>query len=73
MHRRIALAPDLSHALDQLAHETERSISDLAEEAVCDLLKKHRRPRSLLEALRESTRRHPANDPHPPRAKRRSR
>jgi hypothetical protein len=73
VHRRIALAPDASHALDQLAHDTGRSIHDLADEAICDLLKKHRRPRSLLEALRQSTRQHPANDPQPARAKRRSR
>jgi predicted transcriptional regulator len=73
VHRRIALAPDTSHALDQLAHETGRSVHDLADEAICDLLKKYRRPRSLLEALRESTRQHPANDPHPPRVRRRSR
>jgi hypothetical protein len=43
----------------------------LAEEAFSDLLKKHRRPVSLREALRASARLHPANDLLPPRARRR--
>jgi hypothetical protein len=38
------------------------SIQELAEEAFRDLLKKHRRPTTLEEMLRESTRMHPAND-----------
>jgi len=72
MGRRIEAKPQTWHALDELAREEDRSVHSLAEEAFADLLKKHRRPRSLLEALRESARRHPANDSEPPRAKRRS-
>jgi hypothetical protein len=60
------------HALDELSQETGRSIDSLAEEAYGDLLRKHRRPRTLLEALRASTRQHPANDLAPPRERRRS-
>jgi predicted transcriptional regulator len=70
--RRIELSPETWHALDALSRDTDRSVHSLAEEAFRDLLKKHRRPRSLLEALRESTRQHPANDHAPPRARRRS-
>jgi hypothetical protein len=70
--RRIALRPETWHAFDDLSRDTGRSPDSLAEEALRDLLKKHRRPRSLLEALRESARQHPANDPDPPRARRRS-
>jgi hypothetical protein len=49
-------------ALDELSSEEGRSVHSLAEEAFGDLLRKHRRPRSLLEALRQSARQHPAND-----------
>jgi hypothetical protein len=70
--RRIELRPETWHALDALSRDSDRSVHGLVDEAVGDLLKKHRRPRSLLEALRESTRQHPANDRDPPRARRRS-
>ena len=50
-------------ALDMLARESMRDFQELADEAFADLLKKHRRPVSLKEALRESVRRQPANDP----------
>jgi hypothetical protein len=68
--RRIQLRLQTWHALDELAHEFSCSVHSLAEEAFRDLLKKHRRPVSLREALRASTRLHPANDCEPPRAKR---
>jgi hypothetical protein len=42
-----------------------RDFQELADEAFADLLKKHHRPVTLKEALRESARRHPANDPVP--------
>jgi len=70
--RRIELRPETWHALDELSRDTGRSVHSLADEAVGDLLRKHRRPRSLLEALRESARQHPANDRDPPRVRRRS-
>ena len=50
-------------ALDMLAREGMRDFQELADEAFTDLLKKHRRPISLKDALRESVRRQPANDP----------
>jgi hypothetical protein len=70
--RRIEASPETWHALEALSRDEDRSLDSLAEEAFADLLKKHRRPRSLLEALRESARRHPANDSAPSRARRRS-
>ena len=53
-------------ALDTLARDNNRSFEELAGEAFADLLKKHRRPTTLKEALRESARREPANDAQPP-------
>lgn len=70
--RRIELSSETWHALDALSRDEGRSVHDLAEEAFRDLLRKHRRPRSLLEALRESARQLPANDCEPPRVRRRS-
>ncbi|MEA2986788.1 MAG: hypothetical protein QOD94_3042 [Alphaproteobacteria bacterium] len=52
-------------ALEGLARDSKKSFEDLANGAFADLLKKHRRPTTLKEALRESARREPANDPHP--------
>jgi len=43
------------------------SVQELADEAFRDLLKKHRRPTTLKDMLRESARSHPANDRKPPR------
>lgn len=57
MARRIRLRSQTWHALDRLSWETQRPINDIAEEALGDLLRKHRRPRTLREALREATRR----------------
>lgn len=45
-----------------LALENGKKLQDLAEDAFRDLLKKHRRPVTLREALKESVRMHPAND-----------
>jgi hypothetical protein len=53
-------------ALDLLAKDLGTSVQALADEAFTDLLRKHRRPSSLKEALRESARRLPANDDTPP-------
>jgi hypothetical protein len=39
-----------------------KSLQELADEAFGDLLRKHRRPTTLKEMLRESARRQPAND-----------
>jgi hypothetical protein len=56
MARRIELSTQSWHALDTLSWETARPLNDLAEEAFSDLFKKHRRPRSLREALRKLAR-----------------
>jgi hypothetical protein len=62
MTRRIELTAPTWHALDALSWETERPLNELAEEAFADLFKKHRRPRSLREALREFPRSRPFSD-----------
>jgi len=55
------------HALRLLSGDSMRSLQELADEAFGDLLKKHGRPVTLKQALRESLRRQPANDPRPKR------
>jgi hypothetical protein len=50
------------HALHRLSQDSLKSLQDLADEAFRDLLRKHGRPATLKEALRESARRLPAND-----------
>ena len=50
------------HALHLLSRDSMRSLQELADEAFADLLKKHHRPTSLKQALKESLRRQPAND-----------
>jgi hypothetical protein len=60
-------------AIDALARDRNVALDVLADEALRDLLKKHRRPATLMEALRESARSVPANDPGPrPRTRRTS-
>ncbi len=51
------------HALQLLSRDSMKSLQALAEEAFADLLKKHGRPVNLKQALKESLRRQPANDP----------
>jgi hypothetical protein len=67
MRRRIAFDAETFHALDRLAKDRMQTLQELADEAFRDLLKKHRRPTTLNEMLRESARSHPANDHRPPR------
>jgi hypothetical protein len=55
------------HALRLLSGDSMKSLQELAEEAFGDLLRKHGRPVTLRQALRESLRRQPANDPRPKR------
>jgi hypothetical protein len=62
----IAFTPEIWQALALLAIDSGRSVQSLADEAFLDLLRKYHRPTSLKEALRESTRRLPANDDIPP-------
>ena len=65
VRRRISFDGETFAALDRLARDRMSSIQELADEAFRDLLKKHRRPVTLKEMLRESVRAHPANDRRP--------
>jgi len=67
----IAFDDETWHALQLLGRDSMKSWQELADEAFADLLKKHNRPASLKQALRESLRRQPANDPRPRNTKRR--
>jgi hypothetical protein len=62
MARRIDLTAQTWRALEALSWETERPLTDLAEEAFADLFRKYRHPRSLREALRAAARSHPRGD-----------
>lgn len=62
VRRRIEFDGETWHALHQLSLDSMKSLQDLADEAFRDLLKKHRRPVTLKEMLRESARSQPAND-----------
>jgi hypothetical protein len=61
----IGFDPETLRALEQLARDRGESIQDLADEAFADLLAKHHRPRTLKEALKQSTRSEPANENKP--------
>jgi hypothetical protein len=60
------------HALQLLAKDSMKTLQELADEAFTDLLRKHGRPATLKEALRDSVRRLPANDEPGQRKGRRS-
>jgi hypothetical protein len=62
LRKRIAFDAATWHALRHLSLDRRVSLQDLADEAFRDLLKKHRRPVTLREALNESVRMQPAND-----------
>jgi hypothetical protein len=57
------------HALHLLSRDSMKSLQELADEAFTDLLTKHHRPVTLKQALKESLRRQPANDPGAQRKK----
>ncbi len=63
----VALSTELWHALELMMRDSGKDLYALAQEAVTDLLCKHRRPVSLKDALKESARRLPANDDAPPK------
>ena len=67
VRRRVEFDAETWHALHQLSLVSMKSVLELAEEAFRDLLKKHRRPTTLKEMLRDSVRMQPANDPPPAR------
>lgn len=54
MRKMIHVSMASNEALQALAAETKRSFQDLLDEAVADLLKKHKRPVTLKDMLRES-------------------
>jgi hypothetical protein len=56
VRRRIEFDAETWHALKQLSLDSMKSVQELAEEAFRDLLKKHRRPTTLKEMLRDSVR-----------------
>jgi len=66
VRRRIEFDAETWHALHKLSLDRMTSVQELADEAFRDLLKKHRRPTTLKDMLRESARSHPANDRKPP-------
>jgi hypothetical protein len=72
IRKRIAFDMQTWHALDRLAKDRMVDLQDLAEEAFRDLLKKHRRPVTVKDMLRESARFHPANDRQPDQKRRHS-
>jgi hypothetical protein len=57
-------------ALHQLSLDSMKSVQELADEAFGDLLRKYRRPVTLKDALRDSARLLPANDPNSRRKRR---
>ena len=72
VRRRIEFDGETWHAVHKLSLDSMKSLQELADEAFRDLLKKHRRPTTLKEMLRESARSHPANDHGGPARKRSS-
>jgi hypothetical protein len=64
--KRVQFDDETWAAIDLLARDTMKDFQDLADEAFADLLKKHQRPTNLKEALRQSARKAPANDPGQP-------
>ena len=56
VRRRIEFDAETWHVLHKLSLDSMKSLQELADEAFRDLLKKHRRPTTLKEMLRESVR-----------------
>jgi hypothetical protein len=62
----IGFDPETRQALDLLSRDSGRTLQQLADEAFADLLDKHHRPRTLKDALKQSSRQ-PANENKPPK------
>ena len=62
VRRRIEFDGETWHALHRLSLDSMRSLQELADEAFRGLLKKHHRPVTLKDALRQSVRMYPANE-----------
>ena len=69
IRKRLEFDAETWHALQLFERDSMRSLQELADEAFRDLLRKHQRPVTLKDALRQSTRRLPANDDASPMAK----
>ena len=52
--KRVQFDPETWNAIDLLARDQMKDFQELADEAFRDLLRKHGRPTSLKEALRQS-------------------
>jgi hypothetical protein len=65
--KRVQLDDETWQALDLLARDQMKGFQELADEAFADLLRKHQRPVTLRDALKQSARRAPANDAERPR------
>jgi hypothetical protein len=52
--KRVQFDDETWQSLDLLAKDQMKTFAELADEAFCDLLKKHGRPANLTEALRRS-------------------
>jgi hypothetical protein len=63
----IGFDPETGQALELLSRDSGKDLQELADEAFADLLVTHHRPRTLKEALTQSTRREPANENRPPK------
>jgi antitoxin-like ribbon-helix-helix protein len=66
----IAFDAETLQALELLSGDSGKSVQELADEAFADLLAKHHRPRTLKDALKQSSRRQPANENKPPKRSR---
>lgn len=66
----IAFDAETLQALELLSGDSGKSVQELADEAFTDLLAKHHRPRTLKDALKQSSRRQPANENKPPKRSR---
>lgn len=63
----IGFEEETLQALELYARDSGKSLQELADEAFADFLAKHQRPRTFKDALKQSTRREPANENRPPR------
>ena len=63
----IGFDPETWQALELLSRDRGKKLQELADEAFADLLTKHHRPRTLKDALKQSTRQEPANENRPPK------
>src|SRR5512132_2144563 len=61
----IGFDPETLQVLELLSKDSRRSLQQLADEAFADLLTKHHRPRTSVEALKQSARPVPANENKP--------